>query len=82
MAESPLGDTVGGKGDYQFSSVAQSCLTLCNSMKCSTPCQSITNCQSLHKFMFTESVMLPNHLIICCPLLLLPSITKHQDLFK
>ena len=29
---------------------------------------------SLLKFMSTESVMLSNHLILCCPLLLLPSI--------
>ena len=30
--------------------------------------------QSLLKFMATESVMLSNHLILCCPLLLLPSV--------
>ena len=36
MAESPLGGTVGGKGEYQFSSVAQSCL-ICDPMECSTP---------------------------------------------
>ena len=35
---------------------------------------SITNCQSLPKPMSIESVMSPNHLILCCPLLLLPSI--------
>ena len=35
---------------------------------------SITISQSLLKFMSIESVMLSNHLIICCPLLLLPSI--------
>ena len=29
---------------------------------------------SLLKFMFRELVMLPNHLVLCCPLLLLPSI--------
>ena len=34
----------------------------------------ITNCQSLLKLMSIESVMLFNHLILCCPLLLLPSI--------
>ena len=33
---------------------------------------SITNSQSLIKLMFIESVMLSNHLILCCPLLLLP----------
>ena len=35
---------------------------------------SITNSQSLLKLMFIESVMLSNHLILCHPLLLLPSI--------
>ena len=34
---------------------------------------SITNSQSLLKFMSIESVMPTNHLILCCPLLLLPS---------
>ena len=35
---------------------------------------SITNSQSSLKLMSIESVMLPNHLILCCPLLLPPSI--------
>ena len=35
---------------------------------------SITNFQSLLKLMSIESVMPFNHLILCCPLLLLPSI--------
>ena len=35
---------------------------------------SITNFQNLLKCMSTESVMTSNHLIFCCPLLLLPSI--------
>ena len=35
---------------------------------------SITNSRSLLKFMSIESVMPFNHLILCCPLLLLPSI--------
>ena len=35
---------------------------------------SITNCRSLPKPMSTESVMPSNHLILCHPLLLLPSI--------
>ena len=35
---------------------------------------SITNSWSLPKLMFTESVKPSNHLILCCPLLLLPSI--------
>ena len=35
---------------------------------------SITNSQSLLKLMFIESVMPSNHLILCYPLLLLPSV--------
>ena len=35
---------------------------------------SITNSRILLKLMSTESVMPSNHLILCCPLLLLPSI--------
>ena len=35
---------------------------------------SITNSQSLPKFMSIKSVMPSNHLIFCCPFLLLPSI--------
>ena len=35
---------------------------------------SLTNSQSLLKLMSIESMMPSNHLILCCPLLLLPSI--------
>ena len=57
------------------SSVAQLCLTLCNPMNCSTQASlSITNSRSLPTFMSIESVMPSNHLILCRPLLLLPSI--------
>ena len=59
---------------YQFSSVTQLCPTLCNPMDCSTPGFPITNTQSLFKLMSIESVMSSEHLILCCPLLLLPSI--------
>ena len=39
--------------------------------------------QSLLKFMSIESVILSNYLILCCPLLLLPSIfSQHQGLFQ
>ena len=44
-------------------------------MDCSTPgLPSINNSQSLFKLMSTESVMPSNHLILCRPLLLLPSV--------
>ena len=57
----------------QFSSVAQSCPTLSNPMNCSTPASlSITNSQSSLRLTSIESVMPSRHLILCCPLLLLP----------
>ena len=42
---------------------------------------SITNSWSLLKFMFIESVMPSNHLILCCPLLFLPSIFPSNRVF-
>ena len=58
----------------QFSSVAQSCLTLCNPMNCRTPAfLSISNSQSPPNPMSIVSMMPYNHLIFCHPLLLLPS---------
>ena len=57
------------------SSVAQSCPTLCNPMHWNTPgLLSITNSQSLLNLMSIESVMPANHLILCHPILLPPSI--------
>ena len=43
---------------------------------------SITISQSLLKLMSTESVMASNHLILCCPLLLLPSIFPRIRVFS
>jgi len=43
---------------------------------------SIKNSQSLLKFMSIESVMPSNHLILCCPLLLLPSIFPSIRVFS
>ena len=42
----------------------------------------ITNSQSLLKLMSIESVMPLNHLILCCPLLLLPSIFPSIRVFS
>ena len=67
----------------QFSSVTQSCLTLCN--PCTTARQaslSITSSWSLPKLMSIESVMPSNHLILCCPLLLLPSVFPSIRVFS
>ena len=56
-------------------SVAQSCPTLCNPETAAHQASlSITNSRSLLKLMSVESVMPPNNLIHCCPLLLPPSI--------
>ena len=43
---------------------------------------SITNSQSLPKLMSIESVMPSNHLILCCPLLFLPSIFPSIRVFS
>ena len=43
---------------------------------------SITNSCSLPKLMSTESVMSPNYFILCCPLLLLPSIFPSIRVFS
>ena len=68
---------------FQFSSVAQSCLTLCNPMNHSTPgLPSITNSWSLPKLMSIESVMPSSQLILCRPLLLLPSIFPSIRVFS
>ena len=55
-------------------SVTKSFLTLCDSMDCNTQAPlSSTISLSLLKFRSTESFMLSNHLIVCCPLLPLSS---------
>ena len=64
-------------------SVAKLCPTLCNTMDYSTPGSSVLlYSQSLLKFMSTELVMLSNHLILCWPLLLLPSIFPRIRVFS
>ena len=67
----------------QFSSVAQSCPTLCDPWTAAhQACLSITISQSLLKLMSSESVMPSNHLVLCCPLLLLPSIFIRIQFFS
>ena len=61
------------KNWHQFSSVTQSCPTLCDPMICSTPGFPVHH--QLPEFIQTqsiESVMPSSHLILCRPLLLLP----------
>ena len=53
-------------------SVAKSCPTPCDPMDQGPPTFTIT--QNLLRFMSIQSVMLSNHLILRCPLLLSPSV--------
>ena len=60
---------------FKVSWVAQSYLTLATPWTAGHQASlSITNSQSLLKLMSIESVTPSNHLILCCPLLLLPTI--------
>ena len=61
----------------QFSSVAQ----LCQILHPPGLQHAITNSQSPFKFMSIESVMPSNHIILCHPLLLLPSIFPSPQSF-
>ena len=64
-------------------SVAQSYLTLCNPMDCSTPSFPVLQyLRSLLKLMSIESVMPSNHLILHRSLLLLPSICPSIRVFS
>ena len=66
----------------QFSPV-QSCSTLCDPMDCSNQASlSVTNSRSSLKLMSIELVMPSNHLILCCSLLLLPSIFPSIRVFS
>ena len=58
------------KGSVQFSSVAQSCLTLCNPMDCSTLGLPVHH-----------QLPASNHLHLCCPLFFLPSVFPSMRVF-
>ena len=67
----------------QFSSVAQSCLILCNPMDCSTPGFLVHHqSRSLLKLMSTELVMTQNHLILSSPSPPAFNLSQHQGLFQ
>ena len=67
----------------QFTSVAQSCTTLCNPMNRSTVGLPVHHqLPESTQTMFIESVMPSNHLILCCPLLLLPAIFPSIRVFS
>ena len=64
-------------------SVAQLCPTVCNPMDCSTPGFPVLHyLLELLKLMSIELVMPSNHLILCCPLLLLPPIPPSIRVFS
>ena len=67
----------------QFSSVPQLCLTLSDPWTTAHQATlSLTNSQSLLKLMSIELVMPSNHLFLCHPLLLLPSIFPSIRVFS
>ena len=67
----------------QFSSVTQSCPTLCGSMDCSKPGFPVHHqLPELLKLMSIKSVMPYIHLILCSPLLLPPSIFPSIRVFS
>ena len=67
----------------QFSSVTQSCQTLCNPMNCSTPGLPVHHqLPELAQTQAIELVMPSNHLILCRPRLLLPSIIPSIRVFS
>ena len=64
-------------------SIAKLCMTLCDPMDYSIPGFAIlTTSWSLLRFMSIESGMLSNYLILCCPLLFLPSIFPDIRVFS
>ena len=72
-----------GAYNVQLSSVTQSCSTFCDPMDCSMPCLPVHH--QLSEFTQTlsiELVMPSNHLILCHPLLLLPSIFPSIRVFS
>ena len=70
------------QASFQFSSVAQSYLTLSDPWTAAHQASlSITNSQSLLKFVSIESVMPSNHLILCRPLLFLSLIVLSIRVF-
>ena len=67
----------------RFSSVTQSCLTLCDTMTTAHQTSlSITNSRSSPKLLSIELMMPSSHLILCCPVLLLPPIPPSIKVFS
>ena len=67
----------------QFSPVAQLCMTLCDPMDCRrSGLHVLHQLPEFTKLMLIELVRPSNHLILCCPLLLLPSIFPSIRVFS
>ena len=77
----PLVGNIGPRSSVQFSSVAQSCQTLCDPMNHQASL-SITISQSSLRLTSIESVMPSSHLILGRPLLLLPPVPPSIRLFS
>ena len=79
----PLGHSSGDLAIDYCCAVIQLCLTLCDPTDCSTPSfPAFHYLPEFLKFMSIESVMPSNHLILCHPLLLLPSIFPSIRVFS
>ena len=71
------------KDSIQFSSVTQPCLTLCDPMDCNTLGFPVHHqLPELTQTHVHKVIMPSNHLILCCPLLLLPSIFPSIRVFS
>ena len=69
--------------DSYYCSVTQSCPTLCDHMDAVPQAAlSFPVSQSLLKLMSIESMIASNHLILCCPFLLMPSIFPSIGVFS
>ena len=83
LTEGETGPCYDEWGNVQFSSVTQLCLTLCDPMTAARQASlSITNSWELTQTQVHWAVMPSNHLILCCPLLLLPSIFPSIRVFS
>ena len=75
LTEGETGSCSDGRGHAQFSSVAQSCSTLCNPMGCRTPGFPVH-----HQLRSLLKLMPSSHFILCYPLL--PSIFPSIRVFS
>ena len=83
IAESDMTEHLSTYRSYCCCSVTELRPTPCDPVDYSTPgLLPFTISRSLLKFMSIESVMPSNHLILCCPLLLLPSVFPRIRIFS